>query len=148
MKIANTSSAVNTPQFPPPQTSASGSSGAAFGSAMSDAGRADSHETLNRLLGQIEDVGSAISKRRDLGDVRKYRELVASFLDEALHGAFHTDRDGFFDGRGRMREYALVKRVNTELETLTRNVLDAQKENLDILAQLGTIRGLLVDLMV
>lgn len=127
-----------------------GAQGAAapFESILQEKGRADSRETLNRLLERIAEQGERIARRRDINDVRKYRELVSDFLEEAMRSTYQADRDRSFDGRGRLREYSTVRRINGELESLARNVLDEQRGNLEILEQLGTIRGLLVDLLV
>jgi multidrug efflux system membrane fusion protein len=83
-----------------------------------------------------------------LGDIKKYRELVSDFLDEAMRAAYQTDRDGSFDARGRYKQYSIVKRINEEVEKLTSQALSDQRDNLEILGQLGTIRGLLIDLMI
>ena len=121
---------------------------APFESFLQEKGRADSRETLNRLLERVTEQGERIARRRDINDVRKYRELVSDFLEEAMRSAYQADRDRSFDGRGRLREYSTVKKINGELESLARNVLDEQRGNLEILEQLGTIRGLLIDLLV
>jgi uncharacterized protein len=121
---------------------------APFGALLQEKGRADAKDTLNRLLERINEQGEIIAKRRDISDVRKYRELISDFLGEALQSSYRTDKEGSFDARGRFKEYAVVKKINAEVETLTRQVLDDQSDNLAILGQLGTIRGLLVDLLV
>jgi uncharacterized protein len=130
-----------------------GRRGAAEGAAPFDKlfhekSQADSRETLNKLLERITEQGELIARRRDINDVKKYRELVTKFLDEATHSAYQSEKDGAFDSRGRFKEYSVVRKVNAEVENLTRQVLDDQKENLKILEQLGTIRGLLIDLMI
>lgn len=121
---------------------------APFGVLMQEKGLENSKDTLNRLLERINAQGELIAQRRDISDVRKYRELVSDFMEEATRSAYRTDKEGSFDSKGRFKEYAVVKKINAEVETLTRQVLDDQKDNLAILDQLGTIRGLLVDLMV
>ncbi len=127
-----------------------GARGAAapFESVLRETGQAESRATLNSLLERITEQGERIANRRDINDVKKYRQLVSEFLDEAMRSTYQADRDRSFDGRGRLREYSTVKKINAELEELTGTVLDDQRSNLDILNQLGTIRGLLVDLLV
>lgn len=123
-------------------------SAAPFDALMRQTSREESNSTLNRLLERITEQGELIAKRKDINDVRKYRELVAGFLEEAMISTYESDKQGSFDPRGRYKEYSIVKKVNVELEKLTRQVLDEQKDNLAILEQLGTIRGLLIDLLV
>lgn len=105
-------------------------------------------ETLNKLLDEITRQGEVVASKLDIGEVKRYRSLVSDFLDEAVGQTYTSDREGLYDNRGRYKEYALVKKVNVELEKLTQTVLSEQKDNLDVLEQLGIIRGLLVDLMV
>jgi uncharacterized protein YaaR (DUF327 family) len=121
---------------------------APFDRILQEKSRADNHATLTRMLERITEQGELIAKRRDLSDVRKYRELVSGFLEEAMSSTYEADKQGSFDPRGRYKEYSIVKKVNIELEKLTKQVLEEQKDNLAILEQLGTIRGLLIDLMV
>ncbi len=124
------------------------SAAAPFESFLKETGQAESRATLNGLLERITELGERIAHRRDINDVKKYRQLVSDFLDEAMRSTYQADRDRSFDGRGRLREYSTVKKINAELEELTGAVLDDQRGNLEILQQLGTIRGLLVDLLV
>jgi len=121
---------------------------APFDGVLKEKAEADSKDTLSKLLDRITEQGNLIARRRDITDVKKYRELVAGFLDEAMQSTYQKDREGSFDARGRYKEYSVVKKVNEGLENLTRQVLGEQHDNLAILEQLGTIRGLLVDLMI
>jgi uncharacterized protein YaaR (DUF327 family) len=122
---------------------------AAFGQVLRDEqGRADSHAVLQKLLDQITEQGEMIARRKDINDIKKYRQLVSDFLDEAMRSAYRTDREGSFDSRGRYKEYSIVKKINDEVEKLASRALSDQRDNLEILGQLGTIRGLLIDLMI
>lgn len=121
---------------------------APFDGFLREKSAADAKETLNKLLERINEQGELIARRRDINDVKKYRELVSGFLDEAMQSTYEKSREGAFDTRGRYKEYSVVKKINEGLENLTRQVLGEQKDNLAILEQLGTIRGLLIDLMI
>lgn len=122
---------------------------AAFGQVLHrESSRAESRAVLERLLGEISEQGENIARRKDINDIKKYRELVAEFLEEAMRSAYRTDRETSLDSRGRYKEYSIVKRVNDEVEKLARQALEEQRDNLEILDRLGTIRGLLIDLMI
>jgi uncharacterized protein len=121
---------------------------APFGRFLQEKSRDDTRATLNRMLERITEQGEIIAKRKDINDVKKYRGLVSEFLGEAMSSAYEADKESSFDARGRFKEYSVVKKINTELEKLTKQVLEEQKDNLAILEQLGTIRGLLIDLLV
>jgi uncharacterized protein YaaR (DUF327 family) len=50
------------------------------------------------------------------------------------------------DRRGRHRVYALVVKIDEELDNLTEEILSSEKDNLAILQKLDDIRGMLLDL--
>lgn len=105
-------------------------------------------DKLQQLLQKVTDQGEVLASRMDVSELRKYRQLVADFLGEAMSDTYTSDRESLFDARGRFKEYSVVRKVNAEMENLTTQVLSEQKDNLDILAQLGVIRGLLVDMLI
>ncbi len=46
----------------------------------------------------------------------------------------------------RHKEYVLIEKINEKLELLTKYILEKENENINLLATLDEIRGLLVDL--
>ncbi len=119
-----------------------------FRDALQTSARAQSEDRLQAMLQKVNDQGELLASRMDVSELKKYRQMVADFLNEAMNSTYASDRDSLFDARGRFKEYSVVRKVNTELEKLTSTVLSDQKDNLDILAQLGVIRGLLVDMLI
>lgn len=151
MRVEKSKSVTGTSQGPAPASyrRAPASGASAFGDVLKDEkGREDSRAALKKLLGEINEQGENIARRKDIDDIRRYRELVSDFLNEAMRSAYRTDREGSFDSRGRYKEYSIVRKINDEVEKLARQALSDQRDNLEILRQLGTIRGLLIDLMI
>ncbi len=104
------------------------------------------HRTLDELLAELDRTAEELRDKRSLGVLRHYRELVQSFLDTVLHGAFEVQQQTGFDRTGRRRIYVLVQRVNQALEELAGVTLSRHADPLALLEKLGEIRGLLVDL--
>lgn len=52
------------------------------------------------------------------------------------------------DRRGRHRLYATVKKVNTELEVLTEEILKSERDHLKIIGKIEDIRGLILDMVI
>jgi uncharacterized protein YaaR (DUF327 family) len=50
------------------------------------------------------------------------------------------------DRRGRHKVFAVIKKVNEELDDLTREVLTDEKDRIKILKKLDDIKGLILDL--
>jgi uncharacterized protein YaaR (DUF327 family) len=102
--------------------------------------------TLDELLADLDRTAGELRDKRSLAALRKYRELVQSFLDTVLPETYAVRPQTGFDRQGRRRVYVLVQRVNRALEELTELVLARQADPLSLLEKLGEIRGLLVDL--
>jgi len=104
-------------------------------------------EKLKNLLERIDIQSQRLSERLDIGELKRYRTLVKEFLDISLKNSSQFHKEHTLDSRGRHRIFAIVKRVDEELENLTREVLRQQKDNLNVLAKLDDIRGMLLDIL-
>ena len=104
-------------------------------------------EKLKNLLERIDIQSQKLSERMDIGELKRYRSLVSEFLDIALRNSSQFHKEHTLDSKGRHRIFAIVKNIDTELESLTREVLRQQKDNLNVLAKLDDIRGMLLDIL-
>lgn len=103
-------------------------------------------ERLNSLMKQITEQGEKIVKHTDIGDMKRYRELVKDFMNEVVNRSHEFSRENFLDRRGRHRVYGIVKLVDKNLDDLAAELLKDEKDNLEILSKVGEIRGLLIDI--
>ncbi|MCL6589697.1 MAG: YaaR family protein [Firmicutes bacterium] len=99
-----------------------------------------------KLLEQIDIKSEELKKGITPRGVEEYRKLVAAFLKEALNESYEINQETHWDRRGNRRVFTMVKRVNQALEELTDAVMDREKKQIDIVAKLDEIRGLLLDL--
>ena len=104
-------------------------------------------EKLKNILERIDVQSQRLSERVDIGELKRYRSLVKEFLDITVKNSSQFHKEHTLDSRGRHRIFAIVKKVDTELEDLTREVLRQQKDNINVLAKLDDIRGLLMDIL-
>jgi len=104
-------------------------------------------EKLKNLLERIDMQSRKLSERMDIGELKRYRSLVKEFLDLSLKNSSQFHKEHTLDSRGRHRIFAIVKKVDIELENLTHEVLKQQKDNLNVLAKLDDIRGMLMDIL-
>lgn len=105
-------------------------------------------EKLNRLVEEIFQQGEKLTKRTDIVELKKYKKLISEFLDEAVGNSHKFMKKNFLDRRGRYKGYAIIKKINEELEHLTEEVLSSEKDKIRILARLDEIKGLILDLMI
>ncbi|MCR5651575.1 MAG: YaaR family protein [Lachnospiraceae bacterium] len=104
-------------------------------------------EKLTALMSEITAQGERISKKKDIKDMKRYRSLVKDFMNEILNRSHKFSRQNFLDKRGRHRVYGIIHLVDQNLDELAEELLKDESDNLAILAKIGEIRGLLIDLL-
>ena len=122
-------------------------SGESFGTTFRRAATDNYQVKISGLLDQIAFQADKLSKKVDIRELKEYKRLVSDFLDEAVNNSHKFMKENKLDKRGRHRVYALIKRVNDNLEGLTQEVLKEEKDNLLILQKLDDIRGLILDIV-
>lgn len=110
---------------------------------IEEAGLAD---RLNLMMEEIVMQGDKIVKRMDVKDMRKYRSLIKDFMNEIVNRSHKFSRENFLDRRGRHRVYGIVRLVDEKLDELARELMKEEKDKIAILAKVGEIRGLLLDI--
>ena len=129
----------------PKQTNAS--DGAFKFTLISNIQEADIQAKVSALVNEISEQGKKISKRTDIRDMKRYRELVKSFLSEVVYRSHKFSRENFLDRRGRHRVYGIIRLINENLDELAEELLKEEKDNLAILTRVGEIEGLLLDIL-
>lgn len=101
---------------------------------------------LEELLGKIQQQGKRLGQTPTFSELKSYRELVKKFMSEAVGQMYDVESGTGWDRRGRQKAYTLVRKVDETLESLTEDVRSGQEKQLDILAKMDSIRGMLVDM--
>lgn len=104
-------------------------------------------EKLTTLMTEISEQGEKISKKKDIRDMKKYRGLIKEFLNEVVNRSHEFSRENFLDRKGRHRVYGIIKVVDSTLDELAQELCKEEKDNMAILAKIGEIRGLLLDIL-
>lgn len=103
-------------------------------------------EKLENLLRDITEQGKKLAENLNIKDLKHYKDLVRSFLHEAVNKMYQLKEEAGWDRRGRHKIYTVVNSVDKELENLTGMMLAEQKDQVAILAKIDEIRGMLLDL--
>ncbi len=106
----------------------------------------DLAERLNLMMQDIIQQGERISKRNDIKDMQRYRILIKDFMNEVVTRSHAFSRENFLDRKGRHRVYGIIRRVDKELDELAQELVKDETNHLDILAKIGQIQGLLLDI--
>ena len=107
---------------------------------------ADLQARLNALMEEITMQGDKLAKKRDIRDMKKYRGLIKDFMNEIINRSHQFSRENFLDRRGRHRVYGIIRMVDQTLDELAQELVKDEKDNLAILAKIGELRGLLLDI--
>lgn len=103
-------------------------------------------QKIGGLLSQINEQGKKISKKKDIRDMRRYRELIKELLNEVVYRSHEFTRENFLDRRGRHRVYGIIRLVDKNLDELAEELMKDEKDNISILSKIGEIEGLLLDI--
>jgi len=101
---------------------------------------------LDELIEKIDEVGEKFAKNPIPENLNEYKSLIKSFLEKVTNKIYKIKErmcSRFFI---KQKIYITVEKVNKELEELTKMVLENQAENINLMAKIEEIRGLLIDL--
>lgn len=104
------------------------------------------YDKMVKIVSDIEEQGKNLAENRTVDQLRKYKKMVKDFLEEAVQNGLQLEEQRGFNRRGRTKIYKIVKEVDRKLIDLTNTVLDKEKNALDILNQVGEIRGMLINI--
>lgn len=103
-------------------------------------------EHIKSLITEIEKQGSILSRRADMGEMQKYREMITCLMNETVSNGFVFNKEGRIGINGRNKVFVTIRKINEKLDEMTRKILDDEKTNLNLLNDVDDIRGLLVDM--
>src|SRR5699024_7385862 len=116
-----------------------------FKTKLEDIGQEKIREELNLLYDKIQAQSAKLKDKLFIDDLIQYKKLVKEFLNITVNNSHVFYKENSLDRRGRHTIYALVKRVDAELEELTDDFTNVEGSRLRILKRLDNINGLLLD---
>lgn len=101
---------------------------------------------LHEMLDDIKKKGRELSEKRDVEILVAYKEMVKSFVEEAVNfGLKVVERRGH--GRaGRSKVMRMVSMIDEKMINLTEELLQQEKSSIRLLGKIGEIEGLLLNL--
>lgn len=103
-------------------------------------------DALKALLNKVDEQAKRVSASRTVRDVQLYKKYVRSFMQEAVQTGLATEQSRSWQRGGAQQK--LIRTVDEKLIALTDDLLDKNKDGIDLLDRLGEIRGLLINLYV
>jgi hypothetical protein len=103
-------------------------------------------ERFQQLAKEIEEQGKILAESRSVEELRKYKKLVKTLLDDVIKNGLQLSEQHGFNWSGRSRLYKIVKEVDKKLIDLTNAVLQKEKQGIDLLSTIGEIQGLIINI--
>lgn len=98
------------------------------------------------LLDAVFEAGDRLKRQRDTATLMEYKEAVKRFLNAVVQRGLDIEERTSGSSILRRKRYALVKVVDGKLEQLAAGMVSNQREQLELLARIDEINGLLIDL--
>lgn len=108
---------------------------------------ADLQTKINHMLNDINVQGKLIARHMDIREMKRYRGLIRDFLNEVVNRSHKFSRENFLDHRGRHRVYGIIRLIDENLDELAQELVEDEKNQIDILGRIGEIEGLLLDIL-
>ncbi|MFC4802168.1 YaaR family protein [Neobacillus sp. GCM10023253] len=103
-------------------------------------------EQLNSLLDGIQKQGERLVQSRTAADLQKYKKLIQSFLQEVVKNGLSLEITDSFTSMNRGRRLKIIKEIDRNLLELSKEILEKEDANIQLLDKIGEIKGLLIDL--
>jgi len=109
--------------------------------------RESSRQELEKLLQEIDKLGANLAEDLSLKTLKEYRKSIKQFVYFALRGSSEVEDQSGIDIYGSARSYKIIKQVDDSLEQLAQVMLKKHEAQIEIVARVSEIRGLLIDLV-
>lgn len=100
-------------------------------------------EELENYIKDIKKRGNKLILSKSYVDAKNYKSTIKTYLKAVVDYTYTLNKNiGFWENQ----YYSTVETINEKLEILTNELLNEEKENLDISSTIDTIQGLLIDI--
>ena len=117
-----------------------------FGDMVVKQGSKMQTEQLTRLWGDISAAGDRVARSRNLRELARFKMLVKRFLQEAVDYGLEMKQSHTWNRFGEGRRLKIVETIDEHLVELAEDLLNEEKESIELLAKIGEIKGLLINL--
>ena len=103
-------------------------------------------EQLTRLMGDISAAGDRVARSRNLRELARFKMLVKRFLQETVDHGLEMKQSHTWNRFGEGRRLKIIETIDERLVELAEDILNEEKESIELLAKIGEIKGLLINL--
>ena len=102
-----------------------------------------SQEQLKQLIDDIKKKGNRLIITKTYIDVINYKKMIKEYLESILEFMYETKKDISF---WQTQYYVTIDTIDNKLEELTQALLSDEKDNINIVAAVDEIQGMIVDI--
>lgn len=102
---------------------------------------------LESIYGKIVEKSDKLKDTLSLKGLMEYKKLVKEFMGIAVENSHVFTQKNSLDKRGRHRVYSMIKQVDRELDSITKEFITNHVDHANVLSRIDVIRGLLLDIM-
>lgn len=106
-----------------------------------------SEETVQVLLDDVHGAGEELKGRPFTEEIKRYKTAVRNFLHYVVENGYTVEERSSGINILKRKKFTLVQVIDRKLEQLAAGILAGQSTQLELLARLDEISGLLVDLL-
>jgi uncharacterized protein YaaR (DUF327 family) len=103
--------------------------------------------SIKDLLDDVHSSGERLKNRPFPEEIKQYKHAVRNFLHYIVENGYIIEEQISGTNPLRRKKFTLVQVIDKKLEQLAAGILAGQKDQLEILAKVDEIKGLLVNLM-
>lgn len=130
-----------------PEMHIEGKKEVAFNRKLNDSLQVVHEGNIKASIDAITEQGKKLSMRADLKELHIYKEMIKSLIQDTVSNAFEFAKSSQFGSRGRSKVYALINRIDEELDEMTKIILNKEEDNINLISKVDDIRGMLVDML-
>lgn len=113
------------------------------GGSFSQSFKSKAKEELEVYINDIKKKGNRLAITQNYVDVLNYKKTIKDYLKAIVENAYCLNKDTNF---WQNQYYTIVETINDKLEVLTKEILEEEKEFINIASTIDNIQGLLVDI--
>lgn len=130
----------------PGRLQGAGASRGAFRAQLVDARITQVNTRLDEMMKEIDQIGVQLGRTLNLTDLKRYKQSIANFFKDALRLGTQVKTQMEWDSQAwEHRTLITIEKVNVALDELAQLVHGQEQDRLKILAKMGDIKGMLLD---
>ncbi|MDR0708562.1 MAG: DUF327 family protein [Spirochaetaceae bacterium] len=106
-----------------------------------------SEETLQTLLDDVHSSGDELKSRPFPDEIIRYKKAVRNFIHYVVENSYTLEEKTSGANLLRRKKFTLVQVVDKKLEQLAAGIMAGQTNQLELLARIDEIAGILVNLL-